>query len=153
MGEEKPVFLQPTRFEQNLNRLMGFLVGLGLGPSYCYVLQVTGRKSGKLYSTPVNLLEYQGKQFLVAPRGDTQWVRNARSNGSVWLKRGGSRRQYRINNIDGALKLDLLKEYLDRYRTAVQRYFPIPAGSAAEAFSAISVNYPVFELTPDKTSR
>ena len=153
MDNKQPAFLKPTRFEQSLNGLLGFFVGLGLGPSYSYLLQVTGRKTGRLYSTPVNLLEYQGKQFLVAPRGETQWVRNARSNGTLWLKRGGSRRQYGIRSVDGALKLELLREYLDRYKAAVQRYFPIPAGSAAAAFSGIAVNYPVFELTLDTASR
>jgi deazaflavin-dependent oxidoreductase (nitroreductase family) len=153
MDNNQPVFLKPSRLEQSLNGLLGFFFGLGLGPSYGFLLQVTGRKTGRLYSTPVNLLEYQGKQYLVAPRGETQWVRNARANGTLWLKRGASRRQYRIHNIDGTLKLELLKQYLDRYKAAVQRYFPVPAGSAAAAFSAIAANYPVFELTSDNASR
>ena len=43
------------------------------------VLEHRGRTSGKLHHTPVNLLTYEGQQYLVAPRGDTQWVRNVRS--------------------------------------------------------------------------
>jgi hypothetical protein len=38
--------------------------------------------------------------------------------------------------------------YLDSYKSAVQRYFPVPAGSPAAAFRDIAANYPVFELLP-----
>jgi hypothetical protein len=48
------------------------VVGAGIGPSYFYQLEVTGRKSGRTYSTPVNIVERNGKRFLVAPRGETQ---------------------------------------------------------------------------------
>src|ERR1039458_6030598 len=82
-----PVFRRPTAMERAFNRLFGFLVGLGFGLKHNYLLQVRGRKSGKLYSTPIDLLETGGKRFLVAPRGRTQWVRNAEAAGEVMLKR------------------------------------------------------------------
>ena len=78
--------------ERAFNRLFGFLVGLGFGLKHNYLLQVRGRKSGKLYSTPIDLLEIGGKRFLVAPRGRTQWVRNAEAAGEVTLKKGGRAR-------------------------------------------------------------
>jgi hypothetical protein len=67
-----PTFHQPTAIERIFNRCFSFLVGLGLGLRHNYLLQVRGRKSGKLYSTPIDLLEMEGKRFLVAPRGRTQ---------------------------------------------------------------------------------
>ncbi|MGA7753406.1 MAG: nitroreductase/quinone reductase family protein, partial [Candidatus Sulfotelmatobacter sp.] len=72
-----PAFREPTAIEKLFNRTFGFLVGLGVGPAHIYVLEVRGRKSGKIFSTPVDLLEMKGKRYLVAPRGRTQWVRNA----------------------------------------------------------------------------
>jgi deazaflavin-dependent oxidoreductase (nitroreductase family) len=117
-----------------------------LGLSHNFLLQVRGRKSGRIYSTPVNVLVVNGRKYLVAPRGETQWVRNARSTGEVWLKKGRRRYQFRLRTIPDEQKPQLLKSYLDRFRTTVQRYFPVPAGSAAEAFSAIASQYPVFEL-------
>jgi hypothetical protein len=74
----QPFFREPSAVEKIFNRAFGFLVGAGLGYSYNYLLQVRGRKSGKLYSTPINLLQRDAKRFLVAPRGRTQRVRNAR---------------------------------------------------------------------------
>ena len=139
-------FLKPSATEQVFNRAFGFLVGLGIGPSYCYVLQVRGRKSGKVYSTPVNLMEIDDKRILVAPRGRTQWVRNAEASGEITLKRGSFSRRFRLKEIGSPDKLPYLKEYLDRYRSAVQRYFTIRAGSPAEAFAEVAGKYPVFEL-------
>jgi F420H(2)-dependent quinone reductase len=139
-------FLRPSATEQFFNRVFGFLVGKGVGPSYCYLLQVRGRKSGKLYSTPVNVMQINGKRLLVAPRGRTQWVRNAESSGEIKLKRGSFQKNFRLKEIVVPDKLPILKEYLDRYRGAVQRYFTVRAGSPAEAFAEIADRHPAFEL-------
>ena len=66
-----PVFQEPTAVEKVFNRVLGFLVGLGIGPKYIYLLQVRGRKSGRIYATPVNVMDVREKRFLVAPRGRT----------------------------------------------------------------------------------
>jgi deazaflavin-dependent oxidoreductase (nitroreductase family) len=107
---------------------------------------VRGRKSGKLYSNPVDLLEIDGKRFLVAPRGRTQWVRNAEAAEEVTLKKGGFRQSFRLRAIPDAEKPALLKAYLDSLKTTVQRYFPVPAGSDVQRFASLAANYPVFEL-------
>jgi|ERR1019366_4896373 deazaflavin-dependent oxidoreductase (nitroreductase family) len=142
-----PVFQQPTAMERAFNRFFGFLVGLGFGLKHNYLLQVRGRKSGRMFSTPIDLLEIGGKRFLVAPRGRTQWVRNAEAAGEITLRKGRSRQIYRLRSVADAEKPELLKAYLDSFKTTVQRYFPVPAGSAAERFASIAANYPVFELT------
>jgi deazaflavin-dependent oxidoreductase (nitroreductase family) len=140
-------YLAPSVAEHWFNSLFGLLVGWGLGLRHNYLLQVQGRKTGRIYSTPVNVLDYEGKRFLVAPRGETQWVRNAIASGHVWLKRGRSREQFSLRILENRDKPILLSEYLNRYKTTVQRYFPVQAGSAVEAFSNVAATYPVFELT------
>ena len=52
------------------------------------VLEVKGRSSGQPRRTPVNLLELEGERYLVAPRGETQWVRNLRASGEGLLRAG-----------------------------------------------------------------
>jgi deazaflavin-dependent oxidoreductase (nitroreductase family) len=121
-------------------------VGLGLGPAHIYLLEVRGRKSGKLFSTPVDLLELNGKRYLVAPRGRTQWVRNAEAAGEITLKRGSTRQKFRLRPIANSAKPPILKAYLDTFRREVQRYFSVVAGSPTEAFDAVASNYPAFEL-------
>ncbi|HET9406922.1 MAG TPA: nitroreductase family deazaflavin-dependent oxidoreductase [Candidatus Sulfotelmatobacter sp.] len=141
-------FRAPSSAEKLFNRVFGFLVGMGLGFSYNYLLQVRGRKTGKLYSTPINLLELNGKRYLVAPRGRTQWVRNAEAAGEITLKRGSQRERFRLRPLSGAEHLEILKAYLDSFKREVQRYFPVAAGSPVEAFAAVAESYPAFELLP-----
>lgn len=141
-----PAFQQPTAIEGAFNRFFGFLVGLGFGMKDNFLLQVRGRKSGKLYSTPIYLLETDGKRFLVAPRGWTQWVRNAEAAGEITLKKGRFRQRFHLRPITDSEKPALLKLYLDGFKTTVQRYFPVPAGSDVQAFANVAANYPVFEL-------
>jgi deazaflavin-dependent oxidoreductase (nitroreductase family) len=146
MSEAIPSFRQPGILERVLNRLFGVLVGFGFGLSHNYLLQVQGRKTGRLYSTPVNLLVVDGRSYLVAPRGNTQWVRNAKSSGEIWLRKGKRRERFRVREVPDAEKPRLLKLYLEQFRTTVQRYFSVPAGADVEMFSAITALYPVFAL-------
>ena len=149
MNSSLPTFREPTPFEKFFNRTFGFIVGLGLGPSHIYLLEVRGRKSGKIFSTPVDLLPLNGKRYLVAPRGRTQWVRNAEAAGEITLRKGSKRERLRLRPIDGTEKLPILKAYLDSFKSEVQRYFTAPAGSPPEAFSPVAERYPAFELLAD----
>src|SRR5216683_3133375 len=148
MSTEDHFFVRPSFIERGFNRLFGAMVGLGLGLPHNYLLQVRGRKSGNLYSAPIDLLEADGKKFLVCPRGRSQWVRNAEASGRVTLKKGFSRHEYRLRAVSDGEKPPILKGYLDRFKTTVQRYFPLPAGSPAAAFAEFASRYPVFELIP-----
>lgn len=138
---------KPTVLARFFNNFFGFMVRLGIGPPSSFLLEVRGRKSGRTYSTPVNLLEYGGKKYLVAPRGDTQWVRNVVASGGAVLKKGTRREVIQLRAIPDDAKPDILKSYLDSYKVTVQRFFPMPAGSPREAFEPFASRYPVFEVT------
>lgn len=144
---EKESFQRPSSIEAFFNRVMGKLVAMGMGPGYMRVLEVRGRKSGRLFSTPVNLLELNGVLYLVAPRGNTQWARNARVARRVGLRRGATRVHYQVEEIPSQDRPDILREYLRRYRREVQRYFSVDANAGREAFAAVADRYPVFKLT------
>lgn len=145
---ESERFDQPTALDRAINKLFGLLVGLGLGLPHNYLLQVRGRKSGRVYSTPVDLLSRNGKRYLVAPRGYTQWVRNASASSTLSLKKGRRSEEFAVRILSDDEKPEILKSYLDRYKLTVQRYFPVPAGSPIEAFRPLAGQYPVFELIP-----
>jgi len=91
-------------------------------------------------------MDLQGKLVLVAPRGKTQWVRNAEAAGEITLKRGRYRKSFHLQPIAVPEKLAILEQYLNRFRTAVQRYFSVQAGSPPEAFAEVADGFPVFEL-------
>lgn len=140
-------YVAPSSFEKAFNRLLGLIASLSLGPPYVRRLEVRGRKSGKLYSTAVSVLDLNGKLYLVAPRGRTQWVKNAEAAGEVTLKRGAARR-FRLRPLNDSEKPPVLKAYLTSYKGTVGRFFPIPPDSPLEAFAEIANGYPAFEMTP-----
>jgi deazaflavin-dependent oxidoreductase (nitroreductase family) len=145
MNQASPLFRKPNLFERALNKAFGVLVGLGIGLRHNYLVEVPGRRTGRLYSTPVDLLEFKEKRFLVAPRGRTEWVRNAESTGEVVLRRGKVKQKFRIRIVSNEEKPEILKAYLDRFKLTVQRYFPVAANSDAGAFIEVADRYPVFE--------
>jgi hypothetical protein len=146
MNPASPPFRKPNFFERTLNRAFGVLVGLGIGLRHNYLVEVRGRKTGRVFSTPIDLLEFKERRFLVAPRGRTEWVRNAESAGEIVLKRGRVKQKFRIRIVSSEEKPEILEAYLDRFKLTVQRYFPVRAGSGSEAFAEIADRYPVFEL-------
>ena len=76
MPQSSIEFMRPSPLDRIVNRVFGFLVKIGFGLAHNFLLEVQGRKSGRIYATPVNVLTHENKRYLVAPRGDTQWVRN-----------------------------------------------------------------------------
>jgi deazaflavin-dependent oxidoreductase (nitroreductase family) len=141
-------FVKPSVTERIFNRLFAIAIGFGVGLGHNYVVEVRGRKSGGIFSTPIDLLEAGGRRYLVAPRGDTNWVRNARAAGRVTLRKGHQSDDFAVREVGLAERPELLKAYLDRFALTVQRYFPIPRGSPASEFAPIAERYPVFELIP-----
>jgi deazaflavin-dependent oxidoreductase (nitroreductase family) len=147
MANDKPIgFIRLTPLERLLNRTYGFVVGLGLGFAHNYVLETRGRKSGRIYTTPVNLLAMNGRRYLCASRGETAWVKNARAAGSVALAKGGKRDEYRVRELPVEERAPMLKEFLERHASSVQRFYPVPKGAPLEAFADCARTMPVFEL-------
>jgi deazaflavin-dependent oxidoreductase (nitroreductase family) len=139
-------FLRPNLVERCFNRVFGVLVGLGLGLRHNYVLETSGRRTGRAHGTPVNVLEHAGALYLVAPRGRTQWVRNAEAAGEVVLRKAWSRRRFAVRLLPAGERPPILGAYLARFRPTVQRYFPVRAGAEPAAFEAVAERYPVFAL-------
>jgi len=146
MNQAQRYFIRPSFLARAANRLYGWLAGVGLGPSYSYLLQVNGRKTGRTHSTPVNVLRRGKKLFLVATRGHTEWSRNALVDGNVILKKGRVRLHFTARAVPDIEKPEILKDYLEHFDWAVRRFFPVSANAAASAFAEISDRYPVFEL-------
>jgi deazaflavin-dependent oxidoreductase (nitroreductase family) len=144
--QELAYFIRPSLAARIVNRLYGWITRVGLALPNSYVLQASGRKTGKIRSVPVNVLSYNGKVFLVATRGSTQWSRNVLANRNITLRRGRLRTEFRVRVVLTAEKPKILKAYVTRFRWMVRRFFPVPAGAPSAAFALIADRYPVFEL-------
>jgi deazaflavin-dependent oxidoreductase (nitroreductase family) len=128
------------------NKLIGPLARLGLAGRRTHVLTVTGRKSGKRYSTPVQLVLEDGARWLVAPYGERAWVKNARAAGEVELTRARRTTRYRVEELGPQEAAPVLREYL-RTTPIVKPYFDASADDPVEAFVAEATTHPVFRLT------
>ena len=93
-------------------------------------------------------LDLDGRRYLVCARGASNWVRNVRSAGEVVLARAMRRHRYAVRELPPSERPPVLKAYLDRFASEVQRFFPVPRGSAVDAFDDLAPRYPVFELQP-----
>jgi deazaflavin-dependent oxidoreductase (nitroreductase family) len=135
--------------DRAFSQIFGALVRMGIGFKHNFILEVRGRKSGRVFSTPVNVLIYQGKTYLCASRGETQWVRNARVTGSITLVKGSKRDEYAVRELPVAQRTEPLKEFLERFAASVQRYYPVKKGAPLSAFAECATRMPVFELVKD----
>lgn len=133
--------------DRAFNRFARGLTALGLSLYGSRNLAVRGRRSGEWRIVPVNLLEWDGARYLVAPRGETQWVRNLRAAGGGELRLGSRREAFRAIEIDDAEKPPVLRAYLARWRFEVSRFFGgVGATPSDEELVAIASGYPVFRL-------
>ena len=48
-------------------------------------MTITGRKSGQPRTTPVAIIEHDGRRWIWAPWGDVHWVRNLRAAGRATI--------------------------------------------------------------------
>ena len=141
-------YLRPSWFTHHvLNRSIRRLARLGLSPKGLRELQVRGRTSGELRTTAVNLLEVDGRRYLVAPRGHTQWVRNIRVAGEGRLRLGRRVEAIAVRELADDEKLPVLREYLVRWRAEVKVFFEgLDVDATDEQLAAIAPGFPAFEV-------
>ena len=76
------------------------------------VLQVRGRKSGKVLKVPMDPpFEWNGSRYLVSPRGETHWARNLRAAGEADLRAGGALEHLRVVELQGVDRDAVVRAY------------------------------------------
>jgi len=141
-------FKRPGWFTKNVfNRIVAGLTRVGISVWGARVLEVRGRSSGQLRRTPVNLLSYDGARYLVAARGNTQWVRNLRASGEGTLIVGRHRETFTAVELDAPGKPPILRAYLKRWKAEVGVFFEgVGPDSSEEQLAREAPKHPVFRL-------
>ncbi len=131
-----------------MNPFVVLMMRLGISVWGSRILEVPGRTSGVPRRTPVNLLELDGRQYLVAPRGEGQWVKNVRANdGRLALLLGRRRQELAAHELSDGEKSPVLRAYLGRWKMEVGVFFDgVTADSEESDVQRIAPNHPVFVL-------
>lgn len=142
--------LPPGAFTRRvMNPLVAFAVRRGVRVWGACLLETTGRRSGARHRTPVNVLNLDGIDHLVAPRGTTEWVRNVRAASGACVVVSGRKAQPLVaTELADHEKPAVLRAYLQRWRWEVGAFFDGigPEASDAEILGVAS-RYPVFRLS------
>jgi deazaflavin-dependent oxidoreductase (nitroreductase family) len=141
-------YQRPGWFTTNVfNRLVAALTRLGLSVYGSRVLEVQGRVSGEWRQTPVNLLRYEGAEYLIAPRGHTQWVKNLRASGTGRLRVGRRTEAFTAVELSDEEKPQLLRAYLKKWKFEVGAFFGgVGPDSSDKELRRIAPDHPVFRL-------
>jgi deazaflavin-dependent oxidoreductase (nitroreductase family) len=142
-------FQRPGWFTTHVfNRLVAALTRLGISVYGSRILEVKGRKSGQWRSTPVNLLHFEDVDYLVAPRGHTQWVKNLRATPEGRLRVGRRLQPFTAVELGDDEKPPLLRAYLKKWKFEVGTFFGgVGPDSSDEELRRIAPDHPVFRLT------
>lgn len=142
-----PRYARPSWAAKLFNGFVEALGSLGVSVYGSMNLAVRGRRSGEWRTVPVNLLVHEGRRYLVAPRGETQWVRNLRAAGSGELRLGSRREPVRVIELPDAEKPPLLRAYLEKWRFEVAAFFEgVGPDASDEDLRRIAPRYPVFRI-------
>ncbi len=145
---DTPHYQRPGWFTKHVfNPGVAALTRLGISIAGSRVLEVPGRKTGQPRRTPVNLLTHEGQTYLVAPRGNTQWVRNLRASGSGRLLVGRRGQEFTATEISDREKPQVLRAYLRRWKWEVGVFFDgTDADSSEDDIRRIAPDHPVFRI-------
>jgi deazaflavin-dependent oxidoreductase (nitroreductase family) len=143
-------YVAPKRATSVFNQAVSRLTRLGISVWGSRVLAVKGRRTGEWRTTPVNLLTRDDGRYLVAPRGNTQWVRNLRAADYRGELRLGRRTEpFRATELADDDKPPVLLAYLKRWRMEVGVFFDGVGPGASEAeLRRIAPGYPIFRIEP-----
>jgi len=142
-------FQRPGWFTKNVfNRAVGGLTRLGVSLAGSRELEVRGRRSGEWRRTPVNPLDHDGESYLVAPRGETHWVRNLRASGEGRLRKGRRTEEFTATEVPDEEKLPLLRAYLKKWAWEVGAFFQgVGADAPDEDLRRIAPLHPIFRIS------
>jgi deazaflavin-dependent oxidoreductase (nitroreductase family) len=143
-------YVEPGWFTAKVfNPIVRQLTRWGVSFKGSRVLEVRGRTSGEIRSTVVNLLTVEGQRYLVAPRGETQWVRNLRAAGSGTLRLGKKVETFRATEVTDEEKPPILRAYLKAWAWEVGKFFDgLKADSPDADIAAAAPGFPAFRIDP-----
>ncbi|MFI7707440.1 nitroreductase/quinone reductase family protein [Nonomuraea sp. NPDC049480] len=129
-----------------MNRAWATLHSSGLVK--CLVtLEVVGRRTGRVISLPLVVVDYQGERYLVAMLGqNASWVLNVRAAQGQAVLRHGRREIVRLEEVEPALRVPIVRRYL-ALAPGARPHIPVDRRAPLPDFERIAPHVPVFRIT------
>ena len=140
------LYHKPSTLTRWMNRTLSWVASLGLTPSDTVAIKVRGRKSGKLRANVVTTVDVDGQRYLVSPRGNSEWVRNARAAGGSAVIRHRGRRTVRLEEVPTGERAPILKAYLKRTAMSTRHHLGLDPEAPLDQFERIAGRHPVFRI-------
>lgn len=140
------VYHKPSGLVKLMNGVLGRLASIGLMPGDTVQLQVKGRRSGQMRSVAVTWVEHEGQRYLVAPRGNTEWARNAKAAGGEAVLKHRKSERVRLEEIPVEQRAPIIKSYLKKTALVTKREFGLEPDAPLEEFEKIAPDHPVFRV-------
>ncbi|MGB3522504.1 MAG: nitroreductase/quinone reductase family protein [Mycobacterium sp.] len=138
---------RPNAAARLANALIRKLAEAGISIAGTRALSVRGRKSGKRRGVVINLLTVDGVDYLVSPRGNTEWVRNVRAAGEIQIGPRWRPRPARVSEVADDDKPAVLRRYLQRWYWQVKGYVAgLTPDSSEDELRIAAPSIPVFSL-------
>lgn len=142
---------RPNPIARFLNAGWRFIASSGIAPNYLVTLEVTGRKSGRVFAFPVVVALVDGQRYLVSMLGkDAQWVKNVRAADGKAVIRSGRRQPVRLEEVPVAQRPPILKNYLQR-APGGRPHIPVDKAAPLSEFEKIAADFPAFRIVLETT--
>jgi deazaflavin-dependent oxidoreductase (nitroreductase family) len=142
------VYHKPSGAVKLMNAFIGRLASIGLIPGGTVQLEVKGRRSGKTRLVAVTLAEHEGQRYLVAPRGNTEWVRNVKAAGGEAALKHRKTEKVQLEEVPVEQRAPIIKIYLKKTAAVTKREFGLDPEASLEEFEKIAPRHPVFRVVP-----
>jgi deazaflavin-dependent oxidoreductase (nitroreductase family) len=134
-----------------VNVVLKFLTQRGIKAGPISVITVAGRRSGRPRSTPVTPWVVDGKRYVIAGIGTSDWSRNARAAGAGTLTSGRTTTRVRLTEVtDPALKQRVVVAFGTENRGggSFLKQIGVARDRTQKGLAAAVPYVAVFEVTP-----
>jgi deazaflavin-dependent oxidoreductase (nitroreductase family) len=143
--------LQPPRGISVFNAIARPLLAAGLPMGFNGLLTVPGRKTGQPRTTPVAIIEVDGRRWIWCPWGERHWVRNLRAAGRATIEVRRQTESVTARELDPAERLVFFRDVLRPLARSMRGgmwFIRTFDGVDLDEPVAAAANRPVFELRP-----
>jgi len=143
--------LQPPRGISVFNAIARPLLAAGLPMGFNGLLTVPGRKTGQPRTTPVAIIEVDGRRWIWCPWGERHWVRNLRAAGRATIEVRRQIEPVTARELDPAERLVFFRDVLGPLARSMRGgmwFIRTFDGVDLDEPVAAAANRPVFELRP-----